>query len=476
MKTLMDSTIKCWCGNEELEYFSEKYLKCIKCGTLVSAEFPVSSIYEINDDDSDFYGRNYWFSHQENDYGFPNIIERSRNDLHERCIYWLKTVLKYKLPPGRTLELGCSHGGFVAMLKWAGYDAVGIELSPWIAEFARNAFDVQIFIGQVEAQNFEKDSLSLIILMDVLEHLVNPLETLHYCSDLLKKDGVFVIQTPQLDEESVYQDMVDNQSPFLNQLKEKDHLYLFSKNSITKMLNKIGYDHIYFEEAIFKHYDMFLFASRTPIKEVTKEEQIKTLTSKACSKMVLALLDLDNSKSVIQGKLNDAEEDRLKRLEVIQRQGQQIGRIDSERNTLQALLNDLRQHLESVELDRTARLEVIQDQGQRLGLMESERNNLQAQLADLRKHFEAVESDRADRLKVIQEQGQQLGLIESERNNLHDQLADLRQNFEKIKEEQYKIKVQLDKINYEKDEAFKLLDTLTNSFIYKTLRKFGFWK
>ena len=108
--------------------------------------------------------------------------------------------------------------------------------------------------------------------------------------------------------------------------------------------------------------------------------------------------------------------------------------------------------------------------------MESERNDLQVQLADLRKHFEAVESDRAERLEVIQEQGKQLGLIESERNNLHDQLADLRQNFEKIKEEQYKIKVQLDKINYEKDEAFKLLDTLTNSFIYKTLRKFGFWK
>ena len=90
------------------------------------------------------------------------------------------------------------------MLKWAGYDAVGIELSPWIAEFARNAFDVQIFVGQVEAQNFEKDSLSLIILMDVLEHLVNPLETLQYCSDLLKKDGDYSLYKHRSSMKKVY--------------------------------------------------------------------------------------------------------------------------------------------------------------------------------------------------------------------------------------------------------------------------------
>lgn len=453
MKTSMDRAIKCWCGNEELEYFSENYFKCIKCGTLVSAEFPDSTISEINDDDSDFYGRNYWFSHQENDYGYPNIIERSKTDLYGRCIHWLKALLKYNLPPGKTLELGCSHGGFVAMLKWTGYDAVGIELSPWIAEFARHAFDVQIFVGQVEAQNFEKDSLSVIILMDVLEHLVNPVETLKKCSELLKKDGIIVIQTPQYDEENLYQAMVVNNSPFLQQLKEKDHLYLFSKNSTTKMLNKLGYDHIYFEEAIFKQYDMFLFASRTPLEEISKQDQIETLTSKATSKIILALLELDETKSVIQDKLIDAEKDRSKRFDVIQKQGKIIGKIKSERNILQAQLSDLQKHFETVESDRIARLEVIYEQGQRLGLMESERNDLKFQLSDLQKHFEAVESDRAARLEVIQEQGRRLGQIELERNNLKFQLEDLEKKY---------------------TEDIDLLKNVANSKFYKLIRIFGY--
>ena len=227
------------------------------------------------------------------------------------------------------------------------------------------------------------------------------------------------------------------------------------------MLNKIGYEHIRFEEPIFKHYDMFLFASRRPIEEVSKEDQIKTLTSKSYSKMILALLDLADSKSVIQSKLNDAEKDRSKRLEVIQKQGQFIGEINSERNILQAQLVDLQKHFKAVESDRVARLEVIQEQGRRFGLVESERNNLKSQLADLQDQFEAVESDRAARLEVIHKQAKQLELLETEINNLKDQLNGAIRFLNTItKTKIFKIISKLKKTNWFKHEYNELLKIL----------------
>ena len=122
--------LRCWCGNTTLEPFSTAYLHCSLCQTLVSQAWQEQDVTHVVDDAHDFYGKNYWFTHQEGDLGLPNIITRARIDLPERCLYWLRTLLKYKLPPAKVLELGSAHGGFVALLQWAGFEAMGSEVSP----------------------------------------------------------------------------------------------------------------------------------------------------------------------------------------------------------------------------------------------------------------------------------------------------------------------------------------------------------
>src|SRR5262245_33415038 len=119
----------CWCGNTGLVAFGAGYWRCSVCETLVSAQMPGPEIAYVTDEKCDLYGREYWFSHQEEDLGQPSILTRARSDLSERCLHWLRAVLKYKQPPARVLELGSGHGGFVAMLGWAGFDAMGLEIS-----------------------------------------------------------------------------------------------------------------------------------------------------------------------------------------------------------------------------------------------------------------------------------------------------------------------------------------------------------
>src|SRR4051794_8833044 len=119
-----DAVVRCWCGNASLQDFSPDYLKCSACETLVARAMPApGDLTEVGIDEAGFYGKEYWFSHQGNDIGTPDLVTRARADLPERCVHWLRAVLKYKLPPARSLELGASHGGFAALMGLAGYDA-----------------------------------------------------------------------------------------------------------------------------------------------------------------------------------------------------------------------------------------------------------------------------------------------------------------------------------------------------------------
>lgn len=313
----MSNLRPCWCGSSTLLPFSPKYSRCNSCGSLVSTESLSDDQLVVQDDETDFYGKQYWLRHQQSDLGFPDIYLRSRSDLRERNLHWLKALLKYSLPSAKVLELGCSHGSFVGLMSQAGYQAMGVEMSPWVVDFGRQNFEVPIYVGPVEQLDIAPKSLDVIALMDVLEHLPEPVTTISHCLNLLKPDGFLLIQTPEFHEDMQYEILEKKNSPFLMQLKADEHLHLFSRKSVSAMLKQVGIQHIYFEPAIFSHYDMFFVASKTALNAYTVDEAATALQATLNGRITLALLDIrENELEQIQ-KLKACEEDRAARLENI---------------------------------------------------------------------------------------------------------------------------------------------------------------
>ena len=339
--TIIQASRVCWCGNADLLPFSPEYSECSACGTLVYLKDIPPEQLLVRDDETDFYGKKYWLEHQQDAFGYTDIHARARNDLTERNMHWLKTQLKYCLPPAKVLELGCSHGSFIALLRQAGYDASGVEMSPWVVDFGQKTFDVPIFLGPVEALEIEPGSLDVIALMDVLEHLPDPVATMAHCLKLLKPDGVLLIQTPQYKEGMNYTALVETKGAFLEQLKADEHLYLFTDRSVTLFFQQLGAEYIQFEPAIFGHYDMFFAVSHAPLQANTVEQVESTLLSTPNGRLALALLDIydrelaalaaisqiNAEKAQLFDQLQACEADRAARLEVIESQGQQIGLI-----------------------------------------------------------------------------------------------------------------------------------------------------
>ena len=201
---------------------------------------------------------------------------------------------------------------------------------------------------------------------------------------------------------------------------------------------------------------MFLFASRKPIVENSTKEIEKVLCTKPESRLVLALFDADDRYRVLAKQHENLTLDNSSRLEVIEKQGNKIVRLEeevdrwldqsrkvheernvleAERNELQFRMKDLSHQFENVEKDREDRLKVIQQQGKRIcsleaevdrwldqskklheerNVLEAERNELQFRIKDLSHQFENVEKDREDRLKLIQQQGKRMSSLEAE--------------------------------------------------------------
>jgi len=281
---------QCWCGGNSFTPFNDDYQVCETCGTLLCKTLPGDDI-ELGRD-GDLYSKDYWLEYQTATLHQPTVVERARTDLSERCLYWLRTLLKYKRPPGRVLEVGCAHGGFTAVMKEAGFDAKAVELSPWVIDFAKKTFDIEVLRGPLDPNQIEAGSLDAVVLLDVLEHLPDPAAVVREFATLLKPDGVLLIQTPQWRPEKTYIGMRLANDAFLHQLMPLEHLYLFNETSIIDFFKRQGFEHIVFEPAIFALYDMFLLVSRQNLTAADEATVAASLDRPGSARLVQALLDL----------------------------------------------------------------------------------------------------------------------------------------------------------------------------------------
>jgi 2-polyprenyl-3-methyl-5-hydroxy-6-metoxy-1,4-benzoquinol methylase len=366
--------LSCWCGCPELEQFSDSYHRCSNCQTLVSTVLGKYDRAALDKKQVEFYGKPYWLDYQKNKLGFPTIDERARQDLSGRCLYWLKTILKYRLPDARLLELGSAHGGFVSLLNWTGYRATGLEINKWVIDFARRAYNVDLLEGSLEAQYLPKSSLDIIVLMDVIEHVADPLDLLSRCAELLTDDGIIVMQTPQYPEGTDYTQLQAAGSPFLNHLHENEHFYLFSRQAVVKLLQQLNLVQIVFEPAFFAHYDMFLVAGKKNLLTNSAEKIERALSKRPEGRMVLALCELDDRLRDANNKLEEIEKDSRSRFEQIEQLNAWLKESDVDRTARFEQIEKLTALLRESEVDRAARFEQIEKLTERVKEVEAESN------------------------------------------------------------------------------------------------------
>jgi len=147
----------------------------------------------------------------------------------------IKEIKKIKFP-GVLLDVGCGVGSFLRLARDKGYEASGVELSYYAAEYARNNFGLNVFNGELKDANLAPETFDIITLWHVLEHVTDPKKFLIEVNKLLKKDGLLVVEVPNIGSIAAKISLMNWEL-----MAPKEHLFYFYPHTISRLLKETGF-------------------------------------------------------------------------------------------------------------------------------------------------------------------------------------------------------------------------------------------
>lgn len=165
-------------------------------------------------------------------------------------------VLAKHLPlqNAKILDIGCGGGLFLSLLKQAGAQVTGIELSDSRAQYARTKHDLEIDKHPIESDSWQNGYAShfdAVTLWDVIEHVNYPQQTLQSAANVLKPGGLLLIDTPCRDSfyhqfgEFTYRLTHGRYPTFLNAIYSSHlfgHKQIFSTTEMKKLFESVGFE------------------------------------------------------------------------------------------------------------------------------------------------------------------------------------------------------------------------------------------
>ena len=169
-------------------------------------------------------------------------LPKDRNYYKHAKIKFLDMLPSLK---GRFLEIGCGEGATLEYVKSAGADFVaGVDINAdAIAAAAGRGLD---FLLAADAERdelpFSPREFDVIILADVLEHMVEPWETLKKMTGYLKDDGHVLISIPNVRHYRVVRDLVlhDKWEYEDSGILDSTHVRFFTLKETKKLLEFAG--------------------------------------------------------------------------------------------------------------------------------------------------------------------------------------------------------------------------------------------
>ncbi|MDH4200340.1 MAG: class I SAM-dependent methyltransferase [Spirochaetia bacterium] len=200
--------------------------------------------YPLPPDYENFYSDDYYSGKANYSY----VDERKKNSYSKYV--WDARINKLKKfqPSGIFLDVGCSFGGLVRSASRY-YKSYGMDISEYAVEQG-NIFSNQLgcnenFMGlhhgtllDFSMNDIRESTVSIISMIEVVEHLANPGDHVAMAWKLLKPGGIFLVQTANMTANQAVKSGLDYHY-FL-----PGHLTYFSQAGLLKLLLKTGFRNI----------------------------------------------------------------------------------------------------------------------------------------------------------------------------------------------------------------------------------------
>lgn len=136
----------------------------------------------------------------------------------------------------RLLDVGAATGFFVELASKKGFEAEGIEISDYAVIEGRRR-GRRMTSGTLEQAPFDKGSFDIVTMLDFFEHLTDPRSVLSAVSNILKQDGLLVLNIP--DKGSVLARILGR---YWHLFIPPEHLLYFTESSLVRLALGFGFE------------------------------------------------------------------------------------------------------------------------------------------------------------------------------------------------------------------------------------------
>jgi SAM-dependent methyltransferase len=176
-------------SRETFHKASYVYHRCPDCACLfVAGDLDPTAVYA-------HYSEAYYESAEaesEERQGYPSY-RAARESLGKGFTTRVELVRRY-VEGGALLEAGAAYGFFLKAAE-PYFDVAGLEVSPYAAEVARRETHVPVSHGSIERIDFPDHRFDVVVMWDVIEHLMRPLDALREVRRVLKPGGYLFVST-----------------------------------------------------------------------------------------------------------------------------------------------------------------------------------------------------------------------------------------------------------------------------------------
>ena len=145
---------------------------------------------------------------------------------------------------GQLLDVGCLWGSFLGRAHQSGFDVVGVEPFGKAATYVKEVLKLNASQGTLRSAGFPSDSFDVVTILDVIEHLTDPVAELKEAYRVAKPGGLLVASTPNVG--SLIPRLVNTERRLLGRQwvpfdNPPWHLWGFTKRSIRTCCENAGF-------------------------------------------------------------------------------------------------------------------------------------------------------------------------------------------------------------------------------------------
>jgi len=145
-------------------------------------------------------------------------------------------ALNSLVKPAKILDVGCAAGFFLDVARTLGWDPYGVEISPYIAKFAREEMKLKVFEGELPQAKFKDNLFNATTIWYVLEHTQDPFAILKEMARVTARGGIVAVSCPNIG--GTYYKFCTKE--WLKEQPSLHHFYDFSAKTLKGMMDRAG--------------------------------------------------------------------------------------------------------------------------------------------------------------------------------------------------------------------------------------------